>query len=102
MPCRVELTRRAERDLEAIHDSINAADSAAAARWFNSLEETILSFEHAPPIGAPVPATSARRFVFRNQPHFYRIVYRANDAARFATVLEVVHGRRHRPPKADR
>jgi plasmid stabilization system protein ParE len=34
----VELTLRAERDLEYLYQRISAAESVAAARWFNGLE----------------------------------------------------------------
>jgi plasmid stabilization system protein ParE len=41
MPYHVELSKRAERDLKSIFEFMHAADSQAAAKWFNGLEEAI-------------------------------------------------------------
>ncbi len=43
MAFRVELTRRARRDLAAIYDYIEASSSTQAFRWFNGLNDAILS-----------------------------------------------------------
>jgi plasmid stabilization system protein ParE len=37
----VELTARAARDLETLYREMNAAESGAAARWYNGLEQTV-------------------------------------------------------------
>jgi hypothetical protein len=37
MTYRVEFTARASRDLEFLYEEKNAAESRAAARWFNGL-----------------------------------------------------------------
>ncbi len=37
----VELTLRAERDIDYLFQRISADDSAEAARWFNGLEAAI-------------------------------------------------------------
>ena len=48
MAYRVELTARAARDLECLHQQIHAAESPAAARWYNGLEEAIYTLERFP------------------------------------------------------
>ncbi|MGO9606198.1 MAG: type II toxin-antitoxin system RelE/ParE family toxin [Candidatus Binataceae bacterium] len=44
----VELTLRAERDLDYLYQRISAEDSAQAARWFNGLEDAIYTLERLP------------------------------------------------------
>jgi plasmid stabilization system protein ParE len=51
----VELTLRAERDLEYLYQRISAAESAAAARWFNGLERAIQRLERFPRRCATAP-----------------------------------------------
>jgi len=51
MAFRVELTRRARRDLAAIYDYIEASSSTQAFRWFNGLNDAILSLENRPERG---------------------------------------------------
>jgi hypothetical protein len=41
MKYRVELTRRAARDLSTLYDVKNAHLSAAAHRWFNGIEKAV-------------------------------------------------------------
>jgi len=48
MAYRVELSRRAERDLSSLYDWIHAEESLLAARWFNGLEEAIYSLQQLP------------------------------------------------------
>src|SRR3974377_1190584 len=51
MAFRVELTARAERDLAAIYEYIQAGSSKQAFLWFNGLEDAILSLEKRPERG---------------------------------------------------
>src|SRR6266851_966205 len=44
----VELTLRAARDLDLLYDRINAAESIAATRWYNGLEQAVFSLERFP------------------------------------------------------
>ena len=48
MVYRVELTGRAKRDLSYLYAEINAAESSAAARWFNGLEEAVYTLARLP------------------------------------------------------
>src|SRR5439155_7515315 len=43
-----ELTLRAARDLDYLYRRINAAESMAAARWYNGLEKALYSLERFP------------------------------------------------------
>ena len=48
MTYQVELTDRAVRDLDALYQEKNVAGSEAAARWYNGLEEAVLSLTNRP------------------------------------------------------
>ena len=54
MEYRVELAARAARDLEILYVEKNAAESQAAARWYNGLEDAVFSLgahPHRCPVG---------------------------------------------------
>jgi len=94
MTYHVELSKRAIRDLANLHRHINAIESAAAARWFNGLEETIHHLEHSPRLGAVTHEDDAlRQLIYGNKPHFYRVIYEVDDAKNLVTVLQIRHGR---------
>jgi plasmid stabilization system protein ParE len=44
----VELAARAARDLEILYEEKNAAESQAAARWYNGLEHAIYALADYP------------------------------------------------------
>jgi toxin ParE1/3/4 len=48
MKYRVELAHRAVRDLEILYVENNAAESQAAARWYNGLEEAVSALARYP------------------------------------------------------
>jgi toxin ParE1/3/4 len=48
MTYRVELTVRAAHDLSHLFEEIHARESAAAARWYNELEEAVYNLERFP------------------------------------------------------
>jgi toxin ParE1/3/4 len=94
MTYRVELSRRATRDLANLYRHINAKESAAAARWFKGLEETVLHLEHSPRLGVVTHEDDGlRQVIYGNKPHFYRIIYEVDDVERLVTVLQIRHGR---------
>ena len=76
MAYRVELTDRAKRDLGDLYVHIDATESAAAARWFNGLEEAIYGLQ-ALPRRCPVAPEAARarrqlrHLLYGNKPHVY-------------------------------
>ena len=98
MAYRVNLTARAERDLESIFGYINAVHSAAALRWFLRLQKTILSLADAPRLGKVTREdATAREVIYGRKPHHYRIVYEIVEAGQIVNVLTVWHGRRLPP-----
>jgi plasmid stabilization system protein ParE len=97
MPYRVKLTDRARRDLGDLYTLINAAESQAAARWFNRLEEAVYSLETLPrrcPI-APEGRRAKRQLrhlLYGNKPHVYRAIYEIVESDKAVYVLTIRHG----------
>ncbi len=67
MAYRVELTARAARDLECLYQQVHAAESLAAARWYNGLEEAIYTLERFP---RRCPVTPEARKAKRTLRHY--------------------------------
>src|SRR6266571_2376426 len=70
----VELTLRAARDLDYLYRRINAAESMAAARWYNGLEKALYSLERFPrrcPVAPESKTTkrSLRHLLHGKKPH---------------------------------
>ena len=93
----VELTARAERDLNLLYDQIRAAESIAAARWFNSLEEAIYTLERLPrrcPLAPEAKKTRLplRHLLYGRKPNVYRVIYEIDQPRRTVRVLTIRHG----------
>lgn len=96
MAYRVEVTARALRDLAMIYRRIEAGASAQAARWFNGLEDAIVSLEEHP-TRAPITAekSALRHLLYGKKPYVYRIIYKIEHDI---STVRVVH---IRPPGRD-
>jgi toxin ParE1/3/4 len=101
MAYRVEFAARAARDLEILYVEKNAAESQAAARWYNGLEEAVYTLE-AHPRRCPI-APEARRMkrkprhlLYGKEPHLYRILYEIDERRQTVWVLTIRHGARKR------
>ncbi len=96
MAYRVELTLRAERDFDYLYQRISADDSAAAARWFNGLEEAIHTLERLPrrcPV-APESKKAKRRLrhlLYGPKRDVYRVIYEIDESRRVVHVLTIRH-----------
>jgi toxin ParE1/3/4 len=92
----VELTLRAERDLDYLYERISADDSAAATRWFNGLEEAIYTLERLPrrcPI-APESMKAKRRLrrlLHGAKRDVYRVIYEIDESRKVVRVLTIRH-----------
>ena len=94
----VSLTERVLRELDEIYATINAAESAGAARWFTRLEDTIMLLARAPRMGKVTRQDkTVREIVYGNKPHLYRVLYEVDDEARQVHVLSIWHGKRQTP-----
>ena len=91
----VNITARAERDLAALYNEIEAVESQAASRWFLGLRDTILSLEslpeHAPIVRGP---NGIRQLLYGKKPHVYLILFRIRLRQRQVDVLHIRHGAR--------
>jgi plasmid stabilization system protein ParE len=90
----VNVTPRAQRDLDAIYAAINAEFCDAAFRWFNGLESAILTSEETPERCPVTPEdASFRHLLYGRRPHVYRVIYRIAKS-RKVDVLHIRHGAR--------
>ncbi len=89
----VELTARAERDLRQLYQSINAANSKLAAKWFNGLEAAILSLEEKPARSPVTPENKMLRHLLHpSQSYIYRVIYAIDERRHIVTVIHIRHG----------
>jgi mRNA-degrading endonuclease RelE of RelBE toxin-antitoxin system len=78
--------------LNDIYLRIQADSSPSAAKWFNGLEDAIISLENLPERGMIVPRTRRRQLFYGNKPDVYRIVYSVDDKLKLVNVYYVRHG----------
>jgi toxin ParE1/3/4 len=95
MPYRVEVSAQANRDLDRIYRTIEAATSDKAADWFNGLHIALRSLSEMP---MRSPATREnpllRHLPYGNKPHIYRAIYYVNEERGTVTILAIRHGAR--------
>ena len=102
MTYRVEFTARASRDLEFLYEEKNAAESRAAARWFNGLEDAVYalaSFPYRCPAAPEAPEArktkrKLRHLLYGKKPHVYRVIYEVDERQHTVSVLHIRHGAR--------
>jgi plasmid stabilization system protein ParE len=104
MAYRVEITRRAESDLEELYLWVVERAPRQGTRWFNGLERAILSLDQHPkrcPVAPESfdPDHPVRVLTYGRTPHAYRIFFAIDDEAEVVRVLHVRRGMR-RPPTA--
>lgn len=96
MKYRVEMTTRAARDLEWLFVEKNAAESEAAARWFNRMAEAIFSLEEYPARCPVAPEGKKakrplRHLLYGKKPHIYRIIYELDERRKTVLVMTIRH-----------
>jgi toxin ParE1/3/4 len=99
MAYRIEFSARAKSDLETIYLVKRAAESNAAARWFNGLIREIRSLAQLPnrcPIApqAKKAKRKLRHLLYGKKPHIYRVIYEADEPAKIVKVITIRHGAR--------
>lgn len=97
MAYRVELTDRAKHDLSALYARIDAAESSAAARWFNGFEEAVYALSQLPKRCPVAPEgrmakRPLRHLLYGNKPHVYRAIYEIDEPGKTVYVLTIRHG----------
>jgi toxin ParE1/3/4 len=106
MPYRVEFAARAARDLEILYVEKNAAESPAAARWYNGLEEAVYALATRPSRCPVAPEArklkrKLRHVLYGNKPHVYRVIYEIEEQRQTVWALTVRHGARRKIQTSD-
>lgn len=106
MAYRVELAPRAARDLELLYLEKNAAESHAAAYWFNGLEEAVNALSTQPRRCPAAPEArklkrGLRHLLCGNQPDIYRVIYEIDESRETVWVLTIRHGARRKTKAPD-
>ena len=96
MAYRVEIARSAEAELEELYLWVIGLAPHQGAKWFNGLEEALLSLNQHPtrcPIAPESfdPDTPVRVLHYGRKPRVYRVFFTVDEEAR---VVHVVHVRR--------
>ncbi|MGH9351785.1 MAG: type II toxin-antitoxin system RelE/ParE family toxin [Terriglobia bacterium] len=97
----VEFAARAAHDLEILYVEKNAAESAAAARWYNGLEQAVYALASYPnrcPV-APEARKMKRKLcnlLYGSKPHVYRVIYDVDEGRKAVWVLTIRHGARQK------
>jgi plasmid stabilization system protein ParE len=102
MVFRVDLTRRAEADLEELYGWVVGRAPSQGAAWFNGLEKAIASLDRLPERcpGAPEsvdPQRPVRALHYGGARHVYRVLFWVDDTARIVNVLHIRRGSRSTP-----
>jgi toxin ParE1/3/4 len=97
MAYHVEFAERATRDLEALYVEKNAAESQAASRWYNGLEEAVYELATYPNRCPEAPEArklrrELRHLLYGKKPHVYRVIYEVDERRQTVRVLTVRHG----------
>jgi mRNA-degrading endonuclease RelE of RelBE toxin-antitoxin system len=102
----VEFAARAARDLEILYVEKNAAESHAAARWYNELELAVYalaSHPHRCPV-APEARRAKRKLrnlLYGQKPHVYRVIYEVDEGRQAVLVLTIRHSARRKAKSSD-
>lgn len=98
----VSLTARAERDLAAMYEAINAGHSGAALTWYRGLKQAIFTLEQQPNRCPVTPEDGAlRHMLYGRKPNIYRVIYRVLEKQERVEVLHIRHGARRRLKQSD-
>jgi len=106
MEYHVEIADRAFRDLEILYMEKNAAESHAAARWYNGLEAAVFSLASHPQRRTLAPEARSSKRKLRNllygkNPHVYRVIFEIDEGRQAVSVLTIRHGARRRFRRSD-
>jgi plasmid stabilization system protein ParE len=98
----INITARAERDLDSLFEAIRAGDSETALRWYKGLYKAIQTLETLP---NRCPSTREnphhRHLLYGHKPHVYRVIYRVLEKQRQVEVLHIRHGARREFTESD-
>ncbi len=106
MAYHIEIAERAARDLEFLYVEKNAAESEAASRWYNGLEDAVDGLATYPDRCPVAPEArklrrELRHLLYGKKPHVYRVIYEVDERRQTVWVLTVRHGARRRLKVSD-
>jgi toxin ParE1/3/4 len=106
MTYRVEFADRASRDLEILYKEKNAAESHAAARWYNGLEEAVYGLASFPlrcPVAPEARKTKRklRQLLYGKKPHVYRVIYEIEEQRQIVWVVHIATAKRRKIKASD-
>ncbi|MGA2215802.1 MAG: type II toxin-antitoxin system RelE/ParE family toxin [Bryobacteraceae bacterium] len=91
MAYRVNLSQRAERDLDLLYEAIGAGRTAATRNWYQGLKRAVYSLEENPLRCATTPEDKRfRHLLFGKRPNVYRVIYRV--VLKTVQILHIRHG----------
>jgi toxin ParE1/3/4 len=99
----VSITRRAERDLTALYEEINAQHAGEGLEWCQGRKRAILSLESHPKRCPAVIRKSdkLRHLLYSHKPHVYRVIYGVMKKQKRVEVLHIRHGARGKLKRTD-
>ncbi len=93
----VNITRRAELDLEHLYEEINADTAEAARKWYEELKRQVLSLEEFPNRCPVTPEKKTlRQLLYGRKGHVYRVIYPIVERRKAVEVLHIRHGARNK------
>ncbi len=106
MEYHVEFAVRAVRDLEILYLEKIAAESQAAAHWFNGLEHAVFSLASHPqrcPLALEARSLkrNLRNLLYGKNPHVYRVIFEIDEGRQAVSVLTIRHGARRKLRRSD-
>jgi plasmid stabilization system protein ParE len=99
MTYHIEFSVRALLDLEVFYFEKNVAESQAAARWFNGLQDAIEALATLPNRCPLAPEAKGlrrrlRHLLYGKKPHVYRVIYEVDESRRVVKVFHIRYGAR--------
>jgi toxin ParE1/3/4 len=102
MAYRVEITSRAERDLNELYQQVRWVGSERAQDWYFNLKEAIFYLREMPARCSKTPENKTlRHLLYGRRPNVYRVIFRIRLKARFVQILHIRHGARRKFTAAD-
>lgn len=97
MAYRVEITARAERDLDALYVQVHAADSERARKWYFGLRAAIYGLCEMPRRCSRTPENkNLRHLLYGRKPYVYRVIFRIRIKTGVLEILHIRHGARRK------